>query len=211
MNVDNLNVSHASGTVYDGFSARFEDSMITLVLGASGCGKTTLLHAIAERAGRESPVSFVFQEPRLIPWASVRANMNMALAANGYSPRELRSRVDEYLDLVGILGRADDHPGKLSGGERQRVAIARAFANPAPVLLMDEPFQSQDPTTKRQLIALFKEIQSAEKRTVIAVTHNLEEAEYFGDWLMLLSGKPARIALNVPNDEEGRKTLSSRF
>jgi len=211
LNVNRLSVSYHSGPVFRDFDASFDDGAITLVLGASGCGKTTLLRSIADREMRNGAVSFVFQEPRLIPWISVRANLALALAASNIDGPARKSRIDYFLDLVSLLSRAEDSPESLSGGERQRVSIARAFANPAPVLLMDEPFQSQDPATKRQLIGLVRELQKLERRTIIAVTHNLDETELYGDALMLLSGKPASILFQSGNNAENRKKIANLF
>ncbi len=211
MNVNRLSVSYPSGPVFRDFDASFDDGAITLVLGASGCGKTTLLRSIADREMRTGAVSFVFQEPRLIPWISVRANLALSLAASNFDGPVRKSRIDYFLDLVSLLSRAEDSPESLSGGERQRVSIARAFANPAPVLLMDEPFQSQDPATKRQLIGLVRELQKLERRTIIAVTHNLDETELYGDALMLLSGKPASILFQSDNNAENRKKIANLF
>lgn len=209
MNVDNLSIQYLSGIVFENFSARFKDSQISMILGASGCGKTSLLHAIAEDLGTVGPVSFVFQEPRLLPWVSIRKNLSLPLIGAGYSEREAASRVHEYLGLVGLEKRAEDRPGALSGGERQRASIARAFAMPSEVLLMDEPFQSQDTVTKKQLMTLVKRLQEHEKRTILAVTHSLSEAEDLGDELVLLGGKPASILFQGTNNSLNRRTLVS--
>lgn len=211
MKIENLNISYPSGTVYKDFSAEFEDRAITLILGSSGCGKTTLLHALALQAGKRDRVSFVFQEPRLIPWLSVRHNLLLALQNCELSHLDKERRIDRYLDLVGLLSRSGERPEKLSGGERQRAAIARAFANSAPVLFMDEPFQSQDHATKRQLITLVKDLHSIESRTIIAVTHNLDEMELYGDNLLLLSGRPAEVSFQAKNTSESRYRIKSIF
>lgn len=211
MFLEKLNVSYPGRQVFTDFTAEFPDGETTLILGASGCGKTTLLHALAEQVKNNRAVSFVFQEPRLIPWVSVRTNLVLALSSSGFTGNKLTARIDHYLNLVSLHSRADDRPDKLSGGERQRAAIARAFANPAPVLLMDEPFQSQDPATKRQLIALVRQLQELERRTIIAVTHNLDETELYGDHLLLLEGRPAKISFQANNTPESRSRLAERF
>lgn len=178
-----------------------------MILGASGCGKTTLLHAVAEDIGKLSPVAFVFQEPRLLPWSSLARNLSIPLVGAGYDSLEAVNRAEEYLALVGLEDRVNDRPGALSGGERQRVSIARAFAMPASLLLMDEPFQSQDTVTKGQLMSLVKRLQDREKRTILAVTHSVTEAEYLGDELLLLGGKPATIRYRGLNTERNRTEL----
>lgn len=192
MKLDSLNISYGSKVIYSNFSAEFTDHQTTVILGPSGCGKTTLLNAIAKEKG-DGGVSFIFQEPRLLPWHTLEKNIMLVLEGNEYSHSECRERARSYLDKVGLGNRAGEYPDRLSGGERQRASIARAFSFPAPVLLMDEPFQSQDPALKIQLINLVKELQSIEKRTVIAVTHNIHEAVALADRAIVLSGRPVKI------------------
>jgi ABC-type nitrate/sulfonate/bicarbonate transport system ATPase subunit len=194
MKLRNVDVAFGSRVIYRDFSIEFADGSITAVLGPSGCGKTTLLNYIA-RAHRDGRTSYVFQEPRLLPWRTVERNITLVLSG---SAEERRYRARHYLERVGLLGRSGDFPANLSGGERQRVAIARAFSYPAPILLMDEPFQSQDPGQKNQLIELVKILQADEKRTIIAVTHDVREAVALADRAIVLAGRPVRIAFDAP-------------
>jgi len=204
MTVSGLTVTYGTRTVYDDFSIDFTDHSTTVILGPSGCGKTTLLNSIA-REENNAKVSYIFQEPRLLPWCSLEMNIMLALqgaalhgAANRSPGVEHRDRARAYLEKVGLIKRAGEHPGKLSGGERQRAAVARAFSFPAPILLMDEPFQSQDPAIKAQLIDLVKTLQAEEKRTVIAVTHDIREAAALADRAVVLNGNPVRVILDIP-------------
>lgn len=168
-------------------------------MGASGCGKTTLLNSIADLESGYK-VSYIFQEPRLLPWRSLEKNIMLALHSGTESEKKDRARY--YLDRVGLVNRASDFPDRLSGGERQRVSIARAFACQTPILLMDEPFQSQDPAQKIQLIKLVKELQSDEKRTIIAVTHDIKEASALAERAVVLGGKPVTIIVDIPVNSE---------
>jgi len=193
MKIENLNFSYSSNTLYKNFNIEFEESRITVILGPSGCGKTTLLNLIA--FDKNNHVSYIFQEPRLLPWYTIEKNI---MLVNKGHDKQTRNIAKKYLDQVGLLNRAGAYPSDLSGGERQRVSIARAFSYQSPILLMDEPFQSQDPTTKLQLIETIKELQSIEKRTIIAVTHDIREASAFGDRAVVLGNKPVKILLDVP-------------
>ena len=112
--------------------------------------------------------------------------------------QERKDRADEYLRKVGLEKRAGEYPALLSGGERQRASIARAFSCPSHILLMDEPFQSQDLALKRQLIELVLELQAIEKRTILAVTHDIHEAVDLADHAIVISGSPVSILLDIP-------------
>jgi len=180
----------------------FSDGLITAILGPSGCGKTTLLNHIAFHRP-ETHAGYIFQEPRLLPWRTLEKNIALCLEGTAH---ERKDRARQYLAKVGLEKRASAFPASLSGGERQRVSIARAFSFPAPVLLMDEPFQSQDPALKTQLIAVVKALQEEEKRTVIFVTHDVREATALADRAIVLSGRPVTVALDIQigPDFEGR-------
>ena len=194
MKFESISRAYGETVIYRDFSLELADNTVTAILGPSGCGKTTLLNEIVSRVG-DIAISFVFQEPRLIPWRTLAQNIELALTGDAGSRQECARR---YLERVGLAGRVDDYPESLSGGERQRVSIARAFAVPSQLLLMDEPFQSQDPATKAQLIDLFKELKREERRTIVAVTHDVREASAIADRAILLTGRPVSIALDVP-------------
>lgn len=194
MKLSEINRVYGDTVLYRDFSLELREGSVTAILGPSGCGKTTLLNEIASRAA-DIPLSYVFQEPRLIPWRTLGENISLVLSGD---TNARKNRALRYLERVGLGDRANDYPENLSGGERQRVSIARAFAVPSAVLLMDEPFQSQDATTKAQLIALFMELQKYEKRTIVAVTHDTREAKAIAERAILLTGRPVRIALDTP-------------
>ncbi|HRZ89209.1 MAG TPA: ABC transporter ATP-binding protein, partial [Spirochaetia bacterium] len=187
--------------VLDGFSLDLPERKVTAILGPSGCGKTTLLHILSglippdsgERRGLgEARFSYVFQEPRLVPSLTALENVELVLRSSFGVP-ERRERALRFLEGVGLSEARDQRPRQLSGGMRQRVSLARAFAYPADILLLDEPFQSVDLRTRTGLMDAFLELQTADPRTVVFVTHEVKEALYLGDIVTVLSDKPARI------------------
>ena len=180
---------------------------VVSIVGGSGCGKSTLLRVIAglERPehgsvsvggrvidGPGADRGLVFQESRLLPWLTVAENVAFGLAER---PRAERERlVHELLERVGLRGFEHAHPHQLSGGMAQRVAIARALAPGPLVLLMDEPFGALDALTRLRMQEELMNIWSVEKTTLALVTHDVEEAIYLGDRVVLMSQRPGRIA-----------------
>ncbi len=183
------------------------------ICGPSGCGKTTLLDTLAgilkptrgqvlidgERANpKRQSISFVFQEPSTFPWLTVRQNVATGLAIRGAPKAEIDAKVDEIISVVGLKGAEGFYPYQISGGMKQRVAIARAFATDADLILMDEPFVSLDQPTRERMQQEVLDIWRHRKRTVIFVTHNLEEAVFLGDRIVILSAKPGRVVADLP-------------
>lgn len=190
MTINKITVQYGKRNVFENFSISVADESVTAILGPSGCGKTTLLFAIANAMQKEPGVSFVFQEPRLIPWCTLQKNLELTIRG---SSSEKREQAIEYLDKVHLSSSARKFPTEISGGERQRVSIARAFSSRAPILLMDEPFQSQDTGLKEHLMETFLRLQEIEPRTVIAVTHDVYEAKTISNEIYVLGGKPAQL------------------
>lgn len=194
--------------VLDDVSLSLKDGSITVVLGPSGCGKTTLLNVLAgltavdsgERQGFEGlRFSYAFQEPRLLPWLSARENA--AFALSGAMPREeALLRIDRFLDAAGLEEARDRRPGELSGGMKQRLSLVRAFAYPSEILLLDEAFTAVDLKTKLELMDVFLDLWKAERRTVVSVTHDVEEALYLADRILVLSQRPAHIMESLDID-----------
>ena len=197
--------------VLSGFSAALPEHSFTCVVGSSGVGKSTLLRVIAgliPPAGGEiivpeeghddtsRPFALVFQEPRLLPWLSVADNI--AFAINGVPAAEARRRVDDHLALVGLEGFGGAYPHQLSGGMAQRVAIARAILNSPQLLLLDEPFGALDAMTRIQMQQEILRIWEVERTTMILVTHDIDEAVFLGDEVVVMSNRPGSIRKVIP-------------
>ena len=218
LEVENLSRSFGPVSVLQGISMIVEDHSIACILGPSGCGKTTLLNILAgslapdggEIRGLEGrTVSYVFQEPRLLPWKTVAGNVELVLREK--NAKERRRTVDRFLAMVGLGDSRDRYPHQLSGGMRQRASIARAFAFPADILLMDEPLRALDLPLKLNLIRAFMDLWNVDRRTVVFVTHDVQEALLLGDEIFVLSGRPARVRgrLSHPRTERGRRLPST--
>jgi NitT/TauT family transport system ATP-binding protein len=204
--------------VIDSVSFTVETGDFVCLLGPNGCGKTTLLRILGglEPATRgtvrldgrpvtadrrhERHVGMVFQEDRLLPWMSLRDNVALVLAPLGLDRQGARARAAEYLRLVGLQGFESYYPGRVSGGMRQRAAIARALAIEPDVLLMDEPFGALDAQNRRIMQREVRRIWAATGRTIVFVTHSIEEAVAIGTTLIMLSARPARVRALVRND-----------
>jgi NitT/TauT family transport system ATP-binding protein len=188
-----------------------ENEFVSLV-GPSGCGKSTLLSIAAgltepssgavlvdddvvRGPGRDRGV--VFQTYTLFPWMDVRANIEFALRGENLSRADRRRVADERLDLVGLSAFADAMPSQLSGGMRQRVAIARALSYKPRVLLMDEPFGALDAMTRQLMQELLTQVWEEHRLTVLFVTHDIDEAVFLSDRVLLMSARPGRLIEDV--------------
>ena len=177
------------------------------IVGPSGCGKTTLLSIIAgldrdyeggiAGASATGRLGMVFQNPRLMPWLSVRENVRLALDP----PPEGEGRAEELLREMQLGALLDAYPAQLSGGQQRRVALARAFVRDPDLLLLDEPFQSLDAPTAQHLRDLLLALWARRRPTILFVTHDLREALSLGDRVLFLSAGPGRIVLDLPLDQ----------
>lgn len=207
------------------------DGEFLVILGPGHCGKTVLLNIIAgleEKtsgevlydgkpvSGVNPEISMVFQKLALMPFKTVIENVELGLKFRGMPKAQRHEIAKKYIDLVGLTGFEKSYPDQLSGGMKQRVGIARAYANDPKVLIMDEPFGQLDAQTRYAMQDELLRTWEKDKRTVIFVTNNIEEACYLGDRILLLSDCPARVkelypvALAKPRDMISREFLRLR-
>jgi NitT/TauT family transport system ATP-binding protein len=186
------------------------DGQFVCLVGPSGCGKTTLLRIVAgletpsagtievRRSGGNRPLnSLIFQQESLFPWKTVWENVEFGLRVRKVPAPERRARTEEWLRKVGLLRFASSYPYQLSGGMKQRVSIARAFALDPEILLMDEPFAALDQQTKLLLQEELLRLWSDSRKTVLFVTHNIDEATVLGDRVVVMTAHPGRIKAEV--------------
>ena len=213
--------------VIDSLSLDIVDNEFLVILGPGHCGKTVLLNIIA---GLETPdvgfveldgvkidgpnpdMGMVFQKTGVFPWLTVMENVELGPRFKGEAKSERRERAQKYINLVGLQGFESHRPPQLSGGMKQRVGIARAYTNNPEILIMDEPFGALDAQTRYSMEEEISNIWSIEKRTVIFVTNNIEEALALGDRIVLLTECPARVKeiyeVNMPRP---RDLMSEEF
>ena len=206
----NVSLNYGETVVFDDFSIEFEENKINCVLGPSGCGKTTLLNLIAKKYGK---VSYVFQEDRLIPQKTVRKNLEFVLQEIYKDKEELHGTVNNFLALAGLSETADMYPHHLSGGMKQRLSIIRAFSYPSEILLLDEPFKALDVTSRASLIKSFLDIHNTDSRTVVFVTHDIDEALLIGDEIFVFSNKPMTLSkkFTLESEKSDRKLYSDEI
>ena len=185
-------------SIIDGFDLVLEHGRITAILGPSGCGKSSLLRLLAgvrpldggSITGRPARVGFVFQDPALLPWRSVRDNVGL--------PSELgvdteKGEVDRAIEAVGLSGHADKLPAALSGGQRMRVSLARALVTRPELLLLDEPFAALDAATRRDMQRLVLDAHASLGCTTVLVTHDIADAARLADRILRVDGPPLRV------------------
>lgn len=202
--------SHHGDTVtaYQGLDFKVNAGEFLCILGPSGCGKSTVLRTIAaletptqgdlhvapNRDGSAAAIGMVFQERGVFPWMTVAQNIRFLLQNNPrLKGRDINAIVDEYVDMVGLTRFASSYPHQLSGGMNQRVSIARSFANDPDILLMDEPFVFLDYQTRQSLQELLLSIWQDSRKTVVFVTHDIEEAILLADRLLVMTAHPGQI------------------
>jgi len=209
--IRNLSKSYqANGTsllALDNISLQVAKGEFLAILGPSGCGKSTLLHIVAGLVSAQGqlllqgvPISgpgldrgIVFQDYALFPWRTVLENVAFGLEMKKVPRRERLARAREYLDLVGLSGFAERFPAQLSGGMKQRVAIARALAFDPEVLLMDEPFAARDAQTRESLRVELLSIWQKTGKTILFVTHSLDEAIFLAQRVIVITARPGRV------------------
>jgi len=205
--IANLQKSFGALLAVDGVSVDIEPGEFFMIVGPSGCGKTTLLRILAgletasagaieidTPAGSQRPEnSMVFQGESIFPWMTVWNNAAYGLRMRDAAPAVIKERVGHYLDATGLTRFAGYYPHQLSGGMKQRVSIARAFANDPEILLMDEPFSALDAQNKLLLQEELLRIWDEQKKTVVFITHSVDEAVFLGDRIMVMTAQPGRV------------------
>lgn len=215
ISLEHITKKYGNLTVYNDFSLGLEEGKITCLLGESGCGKTTLLNILAgltpyqgniticqgnSKSSQENEItiqknttpltcSYVFQQPRLVPNLTVKNNLLLVCKDE--------KRIDEMLQRVAVYDKKDAYPNALSGGQAQRVALARAFLFEADIMLLDEPFSSLDYKLKLAVMQVFLNEQKLQQKTAVFVTHDIDEALYLADRVILLRGGTIQADLEV--------------
>ncbi|WP_347909287.1 ABC transporter ATP-binding protein [Pseudomonas grandcourensis] len=220
LQVDKVSLSYkkpdgGTFTALEEVSFEVPDQQFAVLVGPSGCGKSSLLYLTAGLAeptsgeiyvggqqveGPGADRGMVFQSYTLFPWLTVRQNVEFGLKRRGMPAAQRKDIVDYYVNEVGLSGFADNYAKQLSGGMMQRVAIARALANDPQILLMDEPFGALDSQTRLQMQQLLLRVWGNSKKTVLFVTHDIDEAILLGDRVYVMGARPGRIKqiLDVP-------------
>jgi NitT/TauT family transport system ATP-binding protein len=184
--------------IFDHFEMDVVENKINVILGPSGCGKTTLLQCIANLTDYEGKIdngvkhiSYVFQEDRLFPYLKIFTNLSII-------SKDI-DKINYFLKQFEVYDLKDKYPNQLSGGEKQRISIIRAFLGSSEIVLMDEPFKSLDLNLKLSLIEIVNKIQQETKKTLILVTHDLDEALYLGHYINVLSKKVTQLLESFEN------------
>ena len=217
-------------TALTNFSLDIAEGEFVSIVGPSGCGKSTFLNIVL---GLIEPVSgviqlngtrisgpgqeraMVFQEFGLLPWRSVTANVELGLELKGVPSAKRAARANELINLVGLKGFETHYPHELSGGMKQRVGLARALATEPEVLLMDEPFAALDAQTRDLMQTELLQIWERSKKTVLFVTHSIEEAAYLSDRVIVMTARPGRtkdvIQIDLPRPRDYEMRLTPKF
>lgn len=216
--VKNLTCSYEQKTIFDNFDVTFEQGKINVILGGSGVGKTTLLNAIAgiksyegQIEGCEGGVSYIFQKDRLIPSISVYKNLDLILKGVVKDKAERKRMIEQTAVDLEIFDVLKSLPSEISGGQAQRVSMARAFLYPSDVMLLDEPFKALDTALKTRLIKQFAALQEKKNKTVVFVTHAIDECLLLADDYFVFDDAPVKIVLQGKiNSKKSERKLTDK-
>lgn len=216
--VKNLTCSYEQKTIFDNFDVTFEQGKINVILGGSGVGKTTLLNAIAgiksyegQIEGCEGGVSYIFQKDRLIPSISVYKNLDLILKGVVKDKAERKRMIEQTAVDLEISDVLKSLPSEISGGQAQRVSMARAFLYPSDVMLLDEPFKALDTALKTRLIKQFAALQEKKNKTVVFVTHAIDECLLLADDYFVFDDAPVKIVLQGKiNSKKSERILTDK-
>jgi NitT/TauT family transport system ATP-binding protein len=208
--IELINISKKFGNmqILKNFNMTIHENKITCLFGPSGIGKTTVANIVSNilyvdegliKGIENSLFSYVFQEPRLLEWYSVYDNIDFVLK-DVYDIKTRPKIINSYLDMVELSDYKNLKPKELSGGMAQRVSLARAFAYPSNILIMDEPFKGLDNKLKNEMISSFLKLWSEGKRTVLFITHDIDEAILLSDTIYILNNRPAEIIKKIEKD-----------
>jgi NitT/TauT family transport system ATP-binding protein len=226
IDIKDVSVTLAGERIYDALDFQVASGEFLCILGPSGCGKSTCLRliggllpasggrvAVDGRAPSQAwdQIAYVFQAPRLVPWRTALGNVMLAmeLRFGRGAKREREERCRALLDLVGLARDVEKYPRMLSGGERQRVSIARALAVEPQIILMDEPFAALDLNTRRRLRAEVIAIWQKTAKTIVFVTHDIDEALVLADRVLLMSNKPTRVIETIAIADQRPRDLDT--
>jgi len=214
--IDHVTKQFRSGALaLEDISLRVEDGDFVSLLGPSGCGKSTLLKIVAgltapssgsiaidglTAANARQLMSFIFQDPTLLPWRTVAENIGLGLELDGMPSAQRKVKVDQMLDLVGLAAARHQYPRQLSGGMKMRVSIARALVSRPSILLLDEPFAALDEMTRDRMNDELLRLYAERQQTVLFVTHSVAEAVFLSRRIVILAPHPGRVAHIVNND-----------
>lgn len=209
LKLNNIYKSYNNEKLYENFSIEFEENKISCILGPSGLGKTTLVNMITGIVTPDSGeiclpdnsiFSYVFQEPRLLEWYNVYDNIDIVLKKY-YNSSERKNIIEKTLKLVDLQEFSKYKASELSGGMAGRVSIARALSCPSNILILDEPFKGLDYKLMEDLISNLKNILLEDKRTVIYITHDIDQALFLSDYIYVLNKKPIEIVSKISKKE----------
>lgn len=217
-------------TALDSFTLEVATGEFVSIVGPSGCGKSTFLNVLlgllkpdaGETRLNGNPITgpgqeraMVFQEFGLLPWRTILANVELGLELKGIPPPVRHERARELIKMTGLAGFEGHYPHELSGGMKQRVGLARALATDPDVLLMDEPFAALDAQTRDLMQAELLQIWEKAKKTVLFVTHSIEEAAYLSDRVVVMTARPGRtkkiVRIHLPRPRDYEMRLSPEF
>ncbi|MCR1949639.1 MULTISPECIES: ATP-binding cassette domain-containing protein [unclassified Clostridium] len=192
INFNNINIKFNDRVLYDDFSIGFEENNVNFIMGESGIGKSTLIKYIKDKLISSGiKVSVVFQENRLIPWKNIYKNLDIVIK-NELNKDERKIKINDILQNMNLLNCKELYPHELSGGMKQRVNIARAVIYDGDIFIMDEPFKGLDKENKENIIKLIKKYFCDNKKTVIIISHDINEAREFTNKIILLKNEPVK-------------------
>ncbi|TYQ13296.1 UNVERIFIED_CONTAM: NitT/TauT family transport system ATP-binding protein [Acetivibrio alkalicellulosi] len=208
LEISNLYKSFGNLKVIDNLNISFSSNKIHCIFGPSGCGKSTLVNIIAGTMDYDKGsingmvgkrISYVFQEDRLLPWATIDENM-MFVLESGFEKSRGQQTIDKYLSLVDLLKFKNHYPEELSGGMKQRVSIARAFAFRGDILVMDEPFKGLHLEIKKDIMDYILKEWNKDDKIIFFITHDMEEALYLSDYIYIFNGPPLKLKRKIDID-----------